>query len=328
MRDELIGYLMKSVDCSTRASVESSLKTDQTLQHELELLKRAIDPLQYDAEDESPADDLSVRTIAFIAEYVVNNTPKQPSLIETSNPHFLSSSATPDRDPIKIPYPSEPFQFGSEISNQSWSRRTVAGWVALALSLAILAFPAIVLVRDSQAVTDCQNQLRSMHLALSGYADLHDGQFPKVKEKQLAGEFVAMLQASGQTDSSLGFTCPGSHQQVALVTNESPRVDYAYTLGYRDELGVLQGIVRNTVEENYPLVADAPDLQPNRCQYPAKHSPNHLKGQNILLVNGQVRFVPTPRVEPDGNVFCNDRQEVRAGLRPADWVLGRKEDRP
>jgi hypothetical protein len=60
------------------------------------------------------------------------------------------------------------------------------------------------------------------------------------------------------------------------------------------------------------------------------NSPNHGGcGQNILLVNGQVRYITTRAAGIDGDdIYTNRRNQVGAGLDRWDTVLGSSADRP
>ena len=62
---------------------------------------------------------------------------------------------------------------------------------------------------------------------------------------------------------------------------------------------------------------------------PAGPASPHRTGQNVLYAGGRVRFATVPTAGLDGDdIYRNDAGWVRAGLRPADAVLGGPIDCP
>src|SRR5436309_9956542 len=75
----------------------------------------------------------------------------------------------------------------------------------------------------------------------------------------------------------------------------------------------------------WPILADRPpsDGTPG-------NSPNHGgAGQNVLFLDGHVRFVPGRTIgDPDDDIFLNRANTVAAGVDNRDVVLGASASRP
>src|SRR6188472_740460 len=80
MQENLIGYLLNALDERTSQQVKSYLEQNPAAQEKLSLLKQALAPLAADAESPAPPPQLSVRTIARIAEHICS----APALTFTS----------------------------------------------------------------------------------------------------------------------------------------------------------------------------------------------------------------------------------------------------
>jgi hypothetical protein len=207
---------------------------------------------------------------------------------------------------------------------QSWGdwlldRQKINILVACCLALVVFAMlmTGVTRLRDHQTRMACQDQLRATHLALTGYADTHSGRYPEVGTEAVpqAGDFVKDLVRSGQLPIRDTASCPLNH--------DTP---YTYTLGFRATpqspvAGLRVGESRNTTDWT-PVAADLPT---------ATNGPIcvHAGGQNVLFVNGSVRFATTRQAGLQGDdIYCNDAGIIRAGLSTTDASLGRSHDQP
>src|SRR5262245_29515886 len=78
MEENLVGYLLKSLDDATHQQVEASLATSPELRARLGLLERALAPLEADAEPPGPRPGLVLSTLGRIAEKQCRKLPDAP----------------------------------------------------------------------------------------------------------------------------------------------------------------------------------------------------------------------------------------------------------
>ena len=254
--------------------------------------RNLLAPLAADAEHERPPHGLALRTLAAVAEVLAEQSParRPPSL--------------PAAQPKSVPW-----------LVRRWAGREtpVRLDVVLAASIAFivvgLGLGAIGKLRREQQVVACREDLRAVHAALIGYAGL------------LADELIR----SGQYDPSLHAACPARQAETGDVRTAT----FSYTLGYRlGETGPVKGINLRSpgVGDLTPIAADP---APRRDGAEDRFRSVHGSGQNVLLLGGSVRFLAgtTLGVNRD-DIYKNDRDVVRAGLRADDISLGGPNDLP
>jgi prepilin-type processing-associated H-X9-DG protein len=177
---------------------------------------------------------------------------------------------------------------------------------------------------------------------MQAYRDQH-GKLPEFVggPRNVAGMVAPVLKEAGVLPATFSVNCPGnggfqpcSYTQGELQTlpverfvQEAPKLltSYAYSLGYRDPDGAWHAVARpdDQGEAMVPLMADTP---------PAGAAPgnslNHGgRGQNVLYLDGHVRFLPQRKVAGD-DLFLNRANRVAAGLDSSDAVLGYSASRP
>jgi hypothetical protein len=312
--ENMLGYLLDALDPQARDEVEGELAARPELRERLEWLRRSIEPLAADAESAEPPPGLAVRALARVAEYKCR-TLQAP-------------------DDVRRPWSGRP-------------RRGLprADLLVAACLLVVIVPLAVVgvgrLWRDHATRAACANNLRLIGAALDRYADSHDGEFPRVEDRDgprgVAGVFVPVLRASGALTADAHLVCPGdgsrpqpvqrSLQELDELFQDNPKAfadavrdlagSYAYTMGYRDEAGKLFGLTRDA-GDNLPILADG--LSPAA----AGNSLNHDgAGQNVLYVGGQVRWCAQRTVGVAGDdIYLNRKAEVGAGVCRDDTVLG------
>src|SRR5262249_21589198 len=185
MEENLVGYLLKSLDDETHQQVEASLETSPELRARLSLLERALAPLAADAEAPEPPPSLVLSTLARIAEQQCRKLPDAPP----------------------------PSRYQSMPSGRHWMRRPdILVAACLLIVLGGLGTSALVrLWRDYNARVECQNNLRLIGDGLRTYCDRHDGDFPRVEEKGargVAGIFVPVLCDNGMLSPDVTLRCP------------------------------------------------------------------------------------------------------------------------
>lgn len=332
---DLIGYLLGALEPHERSRVEAAL-TDPAVAQRLETLRSALLLLEPDREQPEPPDFLAARTIGFVAEYVVANewagSVDEPSDDFPSSEEWFNplSSVFGDAPPpaSNAPRASSAALSPSEepIGPSGWRRGNVLVAMCLGLIAVGVAIPMVNSFQRRSEVAACQNGLRDLHAALAGYADVRGGILPKVGDPpfETANSFVPILRAAGQITDDIK-PCP------AVVQTAGARLPvedaYAYPLGYRDQDGRLFGLrIEPDVPENAMLPVAADRLfRGENGNWTSPHTP----GQNVLFLNGNVRFCSTPNVGVNGDpIYTNAAGRVEAGLHRWDTVLAGGSDIP
>jgi hypothetical protein len=331
MREHLLGYLLEALEPTEHDLVAARLDEDPCLQAELVCLREKIEPLAVDADDHEPPPGLADRTCGYVtavscgasAGYrtrtgcVTGTSAKRPAVVAPAG----NACAWRMQDLI------------------------VAGGIAVAACM--LVFPAISASRFAARRNACENNLRSVGMALSQYSDLNGGYFPVVPLEgplSVAGMYAPTLLSLGFLESSTWLICPGSSaaergessgggkfhvpslvQIEAAPPQELVRLqqrmggDYGYLLGYYEN-GVYRGH-KNRGLANFALVADAPQREQPGCR-----SANHEgRGQNVLFDDFHVGFMTNCCLEaPDSDhIYQNARGYVGAGASAYDAVIAR-----
>jgi hypothetical protein len=325
MNENLVGYLLKALDAETQQHVEAHLRTDAEASRRLELLRQALEPLAADAEPPEPPPGLWVRTLARVGEARAHDLPRAPSTL-----------------PLRRPASTRP----------RWRRPDVLAAAVILLALLALLPPGVYRTQLSRNKLNCQNNLRALHQALTGYCDLHDNNFPKIEATpplHFAGSFVPQLNEAGVLLPDASVTCNSSGSRLAgrmtrrdleeLLQRDPDAFErlvretaggYAYTLGYRDAEGNLRGLRREPGMDLIPILADRPPFV--RLPSPSEwaNSPNHGgTGQNVLHIGGDVRYCTDRCVGPNGDdIYLNQKHRVAAGVDANDTVLGASAAQP
>ncbi len=323
MDENLVGYLLQSLDPDTHRQVEAYLRTNSEAQRRLELLRRALEPLAADADDAPPA-GLWVRTLAHVARHQC----RMPGGASTT-------VAAPYRGLPPAPWPVRSPSGGA--TRTPWRRADVLVAAALLLLVGGLAVSWVARAWYPAQVYACQNNLRQVYTALAAYSDHHDGDFPRVEAqppRNVAGVFGPALHDAGLLASGSNLTCPANGPQPARLPSldelQGMRPDelrsalgscYAYSLGYGERPEDHAGLRRGD-GERLPIMADRPVFLDGRVA--DGNSPNHGgKGQNVLYLGGDVRFATVRNAGVDrDDIYLNQHGQVAAGRTRSDSVLG------
>jgi hypothetical protein len=314
MDENLVGYLLKTLEPDAQHEVEGYLRTHPEERNRVERLRRSLAPLAADP-DEDPPSGLWIRTLARIAEHQCRKLP-----------------AAPEPTPAQVVAPSRRSR-----------RPDVLVAAGILLCLLLLLPPLVARVWHEYQVYACKNNLRLFHQALIQYSETHDGALPMVEAqgaRGVAGAFIPMLNDAGALSPNVTVTCTSrparpparvtvDHleylwdrypEQFRDVTHNLAGC-YAYTLGYFEDsklIGLHIGL-----GDQVPVLADCPPVS-GELMVLNGNSPNHGgKGQNVLFLGGQVEF-QTNRAASlgDDDIYLNQRHRLAAGLSPSDSVLG------
>jgi hypothetical protein len=334
MTPNLHEYLFGALAPDEVQAVERHLESSPEARQELELLRAACAPLQFDKDEiEAPA-DLVYRTLQKV---VAVRCKPLPGTIGPSRPKPMP--ATTHRSAARL----------------GWRRVDLLVAAGIAFIFLMLIPPALVRARDRQAIVECADNLHRYHVALSQYSMKSgpDGYLPH-PDRQGIFSAAAMtniaLRDAGLWDGSMQPVCPAKrtmslppvpptmeeargflqadrgaeHRRAIYATLGGC---YGYHLGYEDEKGEFQGL-RPSLGDNIPLMADRPPRPEEVFDWQAKNSPNHgFRGQNVLYLGGHVRFV-TARLVGEDDIYLNRLGRLAAGRGPLDAVLGPGEARP
>lgn len=305
MRDELLGYLLGSLEADEHREVETQLRRDPSLQRDLNRLRAILKPLEADREPLEPPPGLAARTCTLVEE----------------------------RTRATIPTTAWSHRSGWQLQDFM-----VAAGIVIAATL--LFFPAVNQSRFQAQIASCQNNLRQIGAGLTNYSQLHAGFFPYVSPSgplSSPGVFATTLRDGGFVTDRQPFLCPSSpaacESECRIPTADEVRQaseqqrdylhrqmggSYSSTYGYVED-GRYKG-TRNLGRSHFALVADSP------CQsYGDRQSSNHGgRGQNVLFEDGHVVFKPECRFSEGSradDIFRNDEGQVAAGTHVNDSVI-------
>jgi hypothetical protein len=310
MDENLVGYLLKTLEPGEQAAVEAHLRGSAEARARLEALERALAPLAADAEPPEPPPGLALAALARVAEHRCRALPPAPP---------------PSRHQL-LPGP------------RRWGRRAD---LLVAASLLVLVgglmLPGLVHQWREYQRRACAQNLHQFWVGLEAYADQREGQFPRVEERgphSAAGVFVPVLRDAGVLPAGVSVGCPAVGRRDPAASSvaglealyRTSRSDYdaaartlagnyAYSLGYREN-GVHCGLNRGS-GDGLPILADA---SPARAGNSANHGG---AGQNVLYIGGNVRWC-TERTVGVGldDIYLNQEYQVLAGVNRTDTCLG------
>jgi len=318
------------------------MTTERVRQHVLDYLLCALDEPEMEAVKARLESDPVYRrerdrTLAEMARLrgMGRNTVPPPGLAERTC-RYLFDPARRLRSSLRrrsmTPLPGTPHS----PSPLNWADAGVAASIFLIAGLLVL--PAINNTRFLARVTTCQNNLRQVGQALTGYSHKNHDVFPAVPAEgnlAAAGIYAPILAEEGflvepewllcpdsEQAEQKGFRIPSLDELRSAVGQRLSRIrermggSYGYCLGYFDH-GVYQP-TRNLNRDYFAIMADAPSL--NRSDH---QSDNHGGlGQNVLFEDLHIEFCPTSR---PGNgvddIYANDNYEVAPGLHRDDAVI-------
>ena len=160
-----------------------------------------------------------------------------------------------------------------------WRGPRRSDMLAAAVLLVLLAgmcVPWVLRQWHAAGVLACQNNMSTYGAAMVRYSDQHQGQFPRIEEsgcRSFAGMFVPLLRNAGLLADTPHLLCgprqaglaPATVEDMEQLWQQADRDafqrrarhlagNYAYTLGYRDDAGILHGLRHN--DPYQPILAD------------------------------------------------------------------------
>jgi len=337
MREDLIGFLLGSLDEAERAQIERELESSPALRTELAELAAEF-PLPLDTSNDPPLpDNLGYNTCRLVDELVDELASEQIQLPE-SNVHASN---------ITLASASINTSKRETGHTEHWRAADIFLMSGVVLAVAFLFFPSIAASRYSSQRVMCENNLRNVGVALVGYSESHGGQYPFAANDSklaIAGAYGPILIDEGRLEDSQFLFCPGvekSQGENGFVSNKIPSCNeirnadgaelarlqsyagghYGYTLGH-----VSNGKVLPTHHEGRTHFAVMSDVPSTHLQ--GRQSMNHDgQGQNVLFDDGHVRFVTFTAGEQAGgqfggdDIFSNRHGDVAPGADPSDAVV-------
>lgn len=321
LRDNLVGYLLNSLDEAERAEVDAARQQPEmaaALERDLTQLRRVLEPLRHDAEPIEPPAGLAQRTIAAARQA----PPSGPVL-------------SPAADSVPA------------IRQRAWVDRFMLA--AAAVAAVILVAPLLREALDDARALRAARNLNQVGRALHGYADAKrllpsppaEGPLSRaglyaptlVSAHRLTSDAGVLVYPGSSVDTAGGPQIPTLEEvEAAVGTDRFQQVvermggDYGYTLGHRAADGMLQPI-RDRRRGDHPLMADAPDASGER-------SSNHPEGiHHILYEDGRVeRIVVTEDglnlLHRDDHLYRNHDGKIAAGKDVEDAVIGDSHHQP
>jgi hypothetical protein len=293
------------------------------LRRNLELIRKAMRPLDVDRGPMAPPVGLAKRTVAFVASQAAPATvPMRP----------MTRPAAPMRDDAEW----------QGASGRQWLDRMIIA--ASALAACVLVAPLLLeSIADARA-RRAQRNLQSLAGSLQGYAGAHR-QYPSppgegplsraglyaptlVSEHRLVADDGTVLVPDSALSKPGNFRIPSMDElRAAIGTPQFEELvrsmggDYGYTLGHRDASGELLPIV-DQHRRHHPLMADSPNESGER-------SDNHPEGVHfILFEDGHVERAQADALHRDDHLYRNHEGEHRAGKDVDDAVIGDSHHQP
>lgn len=326
MEENFVGYLLDALDPETKVEVEKYLDEEPGARQRLDVLRRALVPLEADKDAIDPPSGLVIRTLGRVAEYRCRPLPQAP--------------------------PPAPARI-APVGRSWWRRADILAAACLFLVLGGVGAPWLAGRRAEARKIECQDNLRVFHGAIKDYTDNNNNDLPHLRKdnpRHIAEAFVPLLRARmAGLPEKLSVTCPACgprHSEIPSFDDLEKLSDeafaekmrtlsqmpgcYAFPLGYQQQgkyypphfpLDLINVSVM-------PVMADGPSI-PGPDGEVRGNSPNH-HGQNVLFFGGNVRFCKSPQnpyIAGD-NLFLNNEGKVAAGVDPWDTVFGCHEDRP
>jgi hypothetical protein len=324
--EELVGYCLGALEESESRQVEFALADPvrgPDLRRNLELIRKAMRPLDVDRGPMAPPVGLAKRTVAFVASQAAPATvPMRP----------MTRPAAPMRDDAEW----------QGASGRQWLDRMIIA--ASALAACVLVAPLLLeSIADARA-RRAQRNLQSLAGSLQGYAGAHR-QYPSppgegplsraglyaptlVSEHRLVADDGTVLVPDSALSKPGNFRIPSMDElRAAIGTPQFEELvrsmggDYGYTLGHRDASGELLPIV-DQHRRHHPLMADSPNESGER-------SDNHPEGVHfILFEDGHVERAQADALHRDDHLYRNHDGEHRAGKDVDDAVIGDSHHQP
>jgi len=312
-REQLLGHLLGALDDAEQELVYSRLQDDPQMREELAVLKQQLEPLEAARRQFTPPAGLATRTCAAVFSY---HKPTEP---RARRRRMSPTTAAP--------------------AWTGWAGwRDVAVVVSVLLAASLLIVPAIQNSRFRAQLAACQDNLREIGLAMTGYSETHNRYFPPIPiqgKLAAAGIYAPTLLRGHYLTEARRLICPGSplaqradfhlpslDELRSATAKEAQRLralmggSYGYSLGHIRN-GVYEH-TKNLGRANFAIVADAPSPDLSGHQ-----SIDHGgRGQNVLFENGRVAFLTVTRYGQSGDdFFTNDNGLIAAGVQPDDSVI-------
>lgn len=343
MREQLIGFLLGSLDPREEAAVEARLETDPELRKELEIMRRALAPLAEPRRQDT----------RWLAD---DHARVEPELAFHAADEQAPRGAVDSPDELNNRWESPPQDLADKAIGWVMTQRREAclrhacelgrGWRLVDLIVAVgvfgvaamLLFPALSNGRFQSRLAGCQNNLRRIGQAIFTYSDHHGGYLPPVATDgplSVGGAYSAILKHGGYLEDDGTLICPDSPlswendvafgvptlRELELATpDELGQVQcrmggsYAYSFGY-----VHEGRYRwqkHTGRERFVILADAPS---RFCQGTIHHG---QRGLNVIFDDGHFEFIPVVKLSllPD-DFRLNSVGLVAPGVHANDAVV-------
>jgi hypothetical protein len=311
--EQLLGHVLGALDDAEQELVDSRLQHDPQLCQQVARLRRQLEPLEAGRREFTPPAGLADRTCALVFSRC------KPTAGRARRRRMSAASATP-----------------GWIGWLGW--RDVAVAVGVLLAASLLIFPAIQSSRFRAQLSACQDNLRELGVAMTGYSETHNKYFPQIPTKgnlAAAGIYAPVLLRDRYLTEARRVVCPGSplaersdfhlpsfDELRTATSKEIKRLrvlmggSYGYSLGHV-RAGEYQH-TKNLRRPHFALMADAPSPG-----LPGYQTIDHGgRGQNVLFEDGRVSFFTCTRCGASGDdFFTNDDGLIAVGNHPDDAVI-------
>lgn len=363
MRENLIGYLLGALDDTEVREIEAMLAgpgrsgdarmaflttvpaasagdpatavgESAALRQDLEILRRAMTPLERDADLLAAPQGLASRTIDLIRKSNLRDSP-------------LRDDGRREAATISVPFPRASLSPATDAPRAGTNGRRTLDRVliaATALAASILLAPLLLDSIEQARSRRAERNLGVVSQALHGYAS-HHRIFPSppasgplsraglyapilVSEERLVADDGTVILPGTPLAKSGRYRVPSLKElEAAIGTEQFEEMvrmmggDFGYTLGHRCPEGDLQTI-RDRRRAEHPIMADAPDDR-------GRASSNHPGGlHHVLFEDGRVRRLFIDQIGGHDHIYHNHHGVVAAGVCEDDAAIGASHHKP
>jgi hypothetical protein len=335
MADDLLGYLLGASDGAEREIIRNKLEHDEELQSQLLALERQLAPLEAERWNIEPPKGLADRTCALIFNAPVAEAAiSSPGSTATENGVPLSSAIAAERAETPTGW-------------IRWSFADVCLAAGMSIAALFLLAPGILKSRELARLNLCQENLRSLGVAMPVWAGLAQGYLPPIPASgnaAAAGFYAPQLMRAGIVNADKTFVCPNSY--LAKIPFHVPAITTVYAAkgaeliqlqrqmggSYYAGLGYVQGGElrgrRLSGSRTVPLLAESLRSHTSHQTWKAGNV------MNVLFEDGHVARVFVPRSNASSSfpmfgrsssrwqdMLVSDRGMVEAGRSKDDVVL-------
>jgi hypothetical protein len=353
--EELIGYLLGSLEPAEERLVEEALKQNATIRQKLSDLEEKLAHLPDRFQEIDPPEGLSQKTLNTIS--IVNSSIK-------ANDGRVQPLVVPAKKSAKKSTSSKDLQVGKG----NWTAMDLVVGTVICFIVAVVLLPSIANSRFQTNLLHCQDNLRKIGTNMASIADSFDGEFivPQNVDRWQASLFAQKIIETRLASEASEFICPNDpgkekttevfQQAWSPVHLLTPESDFALSPSaerasqqpqvssppkFWSDLNLIRQSEAASGSYGFPAPQRTADgyqairVPGNRFTVlcadaacfdnPGYQSRNHgSQGQNILLGDLSVDYIRKTACLPSGDhIYTNNQGKIQPGVSPGDNLIFR-----